>query len=331
MDNTIIQQGGFTSDGTTKYIVMRSDVDWISVLNLTEAAATTQDHGFRYYWQRGMDAGRGFVEYHPAADHTMAIDQIVAGAGFTLIDTSDTAPGASRAITGTTDGVTPQIDTATTTGLATGSIVRLNTVTGALGVSVGSLSGWDFEIDTINPGVSFAMRYAMANAPGLAGTAGFYRHIPYDPIFYPRWRYIVNITAAEAAVITTSVQHGYTVGQQIRVNLSDANFGMTEIHGLSGTITAVTASTITTDIDSSDFTAFAFALPAALPFTMPTVVPIGMDTPTALLGAVDLLADATRNTSYIGIKLAPGVLSPAGSNNDVIKWVAGKSFSVNNE
>ena len=327
MDNTIIQQGSFTADGNAKYIVLRSDVDWISVLNLTEAAATTQDHGFRYYWQRVMTQGRGFVEYHPAADHTMAIDQIAADAGFTLIDTSDTAPGANRAITATGNGVAPQIDAANTGGLAAGSIVRLNNVTGAAGASVASLCGWDFEITNINPGVSFDMAYNMANAPGLAGTAGFYRHIPYDPIFYPRFRYIVNITAADPAVITTSVQHGYTVGQKFRVNLPDANFGMTEINKLEATVTAVTASTITTDIDSTGFAAFAFALPADVPFTMPTVNPIGIDTGTALLGAVDLLADATRNTAYIGIRLHPGVLSPAGSNNDVIKWVACKSFS----
>lgn len=328
MDNTIIQQGGFTADGNAKYIVMRSDVDWIRVLNLTEAVATTQDHGFRYYWQRGMTAGRGFVEYHPAADHTMAIDQIAAGAGFTLVDSSDTAPGAARILNGafTTNATQPVITSATTTGLSDGSIVRLSGTTTAA-----SLSGWDFEVDTIVDGVSFTMAYAMANAPGAAATAGYYRHIPYDPIFYPRYRYIVNLTQAAAAVITTSVQHGYTVGQSIRVNVSDANFGMTEIDGVEGIVTAVTASTITTDIDSTGFTAFTFALPATLPNTMPTVVPIGIDTSTAITGAVDMLADATYNTSYLGIRLEGGVLSPAGSNNDVIKWVAGKSFSVNNE
>lgn len=324
MDNTIIQQGSFTADGNAKYLVLRSDVDWVTVLNLTEATATTQDHGFRYYWQRGMTAGRGIVEYHPAADHTMAIDQIAAGAGFTLVDSSDTDPDARVILNGafTTDAVQPVCTSATTAGLETGTIVRLSGTTAAE-----SISGFDFQIDTIVDGVSFRMAYAMANAPGAAATAGYYRVMPYDPIFYPRYRYIINITQAAAAVIHTSVDHGYTVGQKIRVNLPDASFGMTEINKLEATVTAVTAGTITTDIDSTGFTAFAFALPASVPFTMPTVNPIGIDTGTAITGAVDLLADATLNTSYIGIKLATGVLSPAGSNNDVIKWVACKSFS----
>jgi len=323
MDNTIIQQGSFTADGSAKYLVLRSDVDWITVLNLTEAVATTQDHGFRYYWQRGMTAGLGIVEYHPAADHTMAIDQVAAGAGFTLVDSSDTDPNARVILNGAfaTNAAQPVCTSATTTGLETGSIVRLSGTTTAE-----SISGFDFQIDTVVAGVSFRMAYAMANAPGAAATAGYYRHIPYDPIFYPRYRYIINITQAAAAVIHTSVDHGYTVGQKVRVNVPAA-FGMVEMDKLEATVTAVTAGTITTDIDSTAFTAFAFALPAAVPFTMPTVNPIGIDTGTAIAGAVDLLSDSTLNTSYIGIKLAAGVLSPAGSNNDVIKWVACKSFS----
>jgi len=343
MDNTIIMQGEYRQADVPvdKIITLRSDVDWMKVVNWTQSVATNADCGTHYYWQRGMADGLGLCYFHPAADTTLGVQACAAGSGFTLIDSSDTAPGAARAITNTTNATTPAVSAANTNGLATGSIVRLSGSTPAL-----SLSGWDFEIDNINAGVSFGMRYAMANAPGAAATTGFYRVIPYDPIFYPRYRYIVNLTAAAAAVITTSVQHGYTVGQKIRVNLPSASFGMTEINGVEGIVTAVTASTITTDINSAGFTAFTFALQADLPFTVPTVTPVGMDMGTALTGAVDILADATRNTAYIGMRLhvgnlaggALGTLSPAGSNvttgagnGDIMKWCAGKSFSNLNE
>jgi len=330
MDNTIIQQGEFVSNQQDKIIVLRSDVDWMTVVNWTQSVATNADYGCHYYWQRGMADGLGLVYHHPAADATLGVQACAAGAGFTLIDTTDQAPGAARAVTATQNAVNPIIAAANTAGLAIGSIVRLS---GTVGTE--SLCGWDFQVGAVTDGVDFTMAYNMATAPGLVGGAGFYRVIPYDPIFYPRWRYIINITAAANAVIHTSVDHGLTVGQTIRVKLQDDNFGMTEIDGLEGTVTAVTAGTITTDIDSSGFTAFTFALPANLPFTMPTVVPIGMDTAAALEGAVGLLEDATKNTGYIGIRLHVGTvanpnegsLSPAGHLNDVIKWRAGKSFS----
>jgi len=324
MDNTIIQQGSFTSDGNTKYVVLRSDVDWMRVYNYTAADGATNNDGVEYYWQRGMANGGGLYWYHPAADQTVAVNALAANTGFFYVDSTDTAPLAEVALNGafTTNATQPVCSTADTGLLDTGSIVRLNSTTTAE-----SLSGWDFEVDTIVANTSFRMAYAMANAPGAAATAGNYRHIPYDPIFYPRYRYIVNITQAANAVITTSVSHGYTVGQKIRVNLPDEAFGMTQINGVEGIVTAVTAGTITTNIDSTGFTAFAFALPAVVPFTIPTVVPVGIDTGTALTGAVDLLADATRNTGYIGMRLQAGAAGPAGNNNDVMYWVAGKSFS----
>jgi hypothetical protein len=45
----------------------------------------------------------------------------------------------------------------------------------------------------------------------------------------------------------------------------------------------------------------------------------------------NILNDASFNTNFIGVRLAPGIASPAGANADVIYWVAGKSFSVTNE
>ena len=323
MDNTIIMQGQFEARNGDDYILtLRSDFDWIRVVNFTEATANNADHGVIYYWQRGMDNGGGLVQYHPAADQTLAIDEIVAGDGFHIFNSSETDALAEVAIAGVTNAADPVIATGDTTGMGDGTIVRLANVVGAP-----SLGGWDFQIDTIVAGVSFHMAYAMANTAGAAGAAGTYRIVPFDPIYYPRFRYIINITAAANAVIHTSVDHGYTVGQKVRVNLPDAEFGMTQINGMIATITAVTANTITTDIDSTAFTAFAFALPAVVPFTVPTVVPLGIDTGTALAGGLDILADATRNTAYIGVRLVNGVLSPGGTWGDVCYWVAGKSFS----
>ncbi len=125
------------------------------------------------------------------------------------------------------------------------------------------------------------------------------------------------------------MDHGYTVGQEVRFSTDDLN-GMTEINGLSGTVTAVgSTSTFTVNIDSSAFTTFTFpvtANPGA--YTPAQVVPFGEDTAQALSSSTNILGDATVNTGYIGVKLAYGAAAPAGVNNDVIYWVAGKSFNV---
>lgn len=325
MDNTIIQQGSFTADGNNLIISLRSDIDWMRVYNLTELAAQN-DESVIFFWQReqvaaGVDGIRWFKS--GGSDNieviTMTADE------FSLIDSSTSLPGAAVATTAGSDVVQPIINTGTTSGLATGSIVRLMNTANWL-----FLGGVDIEIDTVTPATNFRFRFALDRAPGTIQGAGEYRIIPFDPIYYPRRRNIFDITAAAQAVVRFSVTHGYTVGQSIRFNV-EAAFGMVELDGLVGNIVAVSTAnnTVTVDIDTTGFTAFASPLSATSDtVTWAHVVPLGMDTAQALASSVDILADATENLSVLGMELVAGANQPAGQNNDVITWIAGKSFAT---
>jgi hypothetical protein len=326
-------QGKFTSTGANKILNIRSDVDWINVYNYTAAAQAAADLGFQYYFQRGMAQGRGIIyaKLGAVANDPITVGEIGATLGFYLIDTSVNVPGASVALTSVSAGATPVVATGNTAGLADGDIVRLYNVTGGL-----QLNGLDFTIDTINANVSFELAYMVQIV--LTG-AGTFRKIPYNPIYYPRARYISSITQAAQAVVKLTVTHGYKVGQVVRfivpsVAGSAVSYGMTEINNLQGTILAIDLvnNTITVDIDSSGFTAFAFPTTAlaASGFTPAQVVPIGQNTAESLDAGVDILTDATVNEALVGIQLIAGAFSPAGQANDVIYWVAGKSFSISN-
>ena len=73
MENTIIQQGKFTSDGAAKNLAIRSDVDWMVVYNYTNAAATGDD-SVKFYWQRGMDNGTGVYYYKDGGGNNLNLD-----------------------------------------------------------------------------------------------------------------------------------------------------------------------------------------------------------------------------------------------------------------
>lgn len=326
-DNTINLQGRFTSTGATQRLVVRSDVDWIEVRNETAIIQTTADLGAKFYFQRGMTAGRGVVETKlgAVASDPMTIGQIAADAGFTLVDTSANPLSAAIAVTAGTDSTTPTFSTADTSDLASGDVVRLSSLTGQE-----NLAGIDFQVSTVVSDTSFLVAYAIATTPGAASTAGNWRKVKYDPIFYPRRRFIANITAASSAVVTCTADHGLTVGQEVRI-IVPAEYGMTEMNALSGTITAQANNSLTIDVDSSAFTAFQFPLPGVVPFSPALVIPFGMDTAEALSAAVDDLADETENLAVIGVDLAAGTLSPAGQTSDVIYWRTGKSFSIDNQ
>lgn len=330
MDNTILQQGRFTSDGTTKTLAIRSDVDWMWVYNITQGAASqTTALGVAYYWQRGFATGGKWTRFKSNAANAANLDQYLTSSGFTLIDSSSNPVGTLNATTtAISNAAIPVVSNSGTNGLVAGDIVRIINTTGAQ-----QLGGFDFTVgyNTLTSG-TFSLDYM---SQIVAGTTGSWRKISFNPLFYPRSRYITKITQAASAVVTLSVTHGYKVGQQVRFTVPAA-YGMVEMNGLQGTITAInttttSGNTITVDIDSSAFTAFAFPLTAAVPFTPAVVVPVGEDTAEALSAGVDILSDATENTGYIGIQLAGGASCPGGASNDVMYWVAGKSFSVSNE
>jgi hypothetical protein len=323
-----IFNGTFTADGSSKTLVIRGNLDSIEVWNATEAAAANASHGVSYYWQKGLASNNGFITMRNAA--ATAINSTTSAAlavsGFTLVDSSVTTPGAAVATTdiGT---VAHRVLTATTAGLSAGSIVRLSNMT-----SAHEFDGMDYTVTAVNAGVSFDIAYTPVTV--AAAAAGQYRIIPHDTLYYPRNRFIASISQATQAVVVLTVTHNLQIGQAIRFHV-DSMYGMTEIDGLMGNIVDIDTATnsITVDIDTTGFTAFAWpltAVAAASAHTLPQIAPIGEDTPVALAATppADILTDAVVNTGYTGIILGAGVTSPAGSANDVIYWRATSSFEL---
>jgi hypothetical protein len=327
-------QGRFTADGNVVQIKVPTGLDYMWVKNLTVSYAAGAGTGAEFYWQRGMTQGLGTIYTKTAVTGALAVAQIAANAGFYLIDTTINLPGPSLALTGITSGNPPVVNTSNTSSLNDGDVVRIFSTVGAK-----QLGGLDFSISNIIPSTSFVLSF-MAQIASANPGAGTFRRIPYNPYFYPSTRYITKISQATQAIVTLSVDHEYTVGQSVRFivpTITAVAFGMTELDGVEATIVAIDqpdadaqTNTITVDVDTTGFTAFAFPLTTAPGFTPAQIVPIGEDTAKALAFGADILGDATLNTGFFGIQLQAGTGSPAGVDGDVIYWVAGKSFSVNN-
>lgn len=329
MDNTIILQGRFTSDGTPHFIPLRGGVDWIEVFNSTTAAAgAAVGTGYQFLWQSGMPQGQGFAYSNPAVP---IMAQLAAGTGFFFQDRSViTNTRSPNVITNISNANPPRV-TSANHGLITGDIVRLVQTVGAL-----QIDGIDFRvtrIDANNFDLTWMSPIVTAAAPGP--NARFFK-ISNEAIFQPRQRIITSITQALQAVVKFAAPHNFTVGQEIRFKVpvvTAVAYGMTQINNLIGTVLAIDLvnNTVTVDIDTTGFTAFAFPLNADVPFTLAQAVPVGENTAEANFFGVDPLGDAVFNDAEIGMLLQAGVLSPAGVNNDVIFWKAGVSFSVDNQ
>jgi len=334
-DNTIIQQGAFTSDGTDKIIPLRSSADWVKVYNLTNISGTTQYAGLTWWWQKEMTSDDSVTEYHAAASQAVSMSTSTIGyngatyRGISLIDTSNLTLGGEVAVTAGTNVTQPVYSTADTGTMINGSIVRIQNT------NHNNLNGLDFSVDTVTADTSFRLANTIATAPGrIAGANGTYRLVAQNATIYetfkPRSRVIANITQANPGVVTTLVDHTYQTGERIRLKVP-AGSGMTELNDVLVTVTRVNASTFSIGVDTSGYTAFAFPIYSAVPYTPAQSIPVGE---TASSTYVNLLDDATLNSAFIGIVLGTSATagvalgSPGGTSGDAIKWVAGKSFAT---
>lgn len=323
--NTTTSQGFFISNGSPVFLPFPSGVDWIEVRNLTQILAEpTPGVGVEWWWQSQMAPGSA-VEYFNTSGGTALNITAISSNGFTLLNTTNPPLNAPIAITASTNATQPVVSTGNTTNLFTGSIVRLTNIT-----AQPNLNGYDFSIDTVVASTSFRIKNPLANAPGAAGTNGFYTLVSSfappagGPYWYPSLRRIVNITQAFPAVITTSVDSAYLPGQSIRLSVPPA-FGMTQADGLLVNIISVSGGNITVNLDTTGFTAFKFPLAAAYPFTPAQCVPVGEETDQ--FSDPNSLADSTVNLGQVGLVLGAGANGPAGQNGDNIIWIGGKTFN----
>ena len=340
---TLLDSGWFISNGSAKILPFTQGVSWIKLVNATVSSAVagagTNDRGFEFFWQNGMINNDCSVTFYNAGTTAVNIRSALRLGvnGIRLVDTSIIqTPDLTRTPTAISADAIPVVSDVgcAAAGLAAGDIVRMYSTLGAL-----QLAGIDFTVGTVNADDFQLAHMATIVAAAAPGAAARYVRIPYDSYWYPKHRYISKVRAwptdTTKAQITLTVTHGYQVGQTVRF-VVPAQYGMTQLNGLEGTIVRInendtnSTNTIIVDIDVNAFTAFAFPLTGAVPFSPAMVVPVGMDTAEALsvIPPCDILTDATQNTAYRGLILAPGAQSPAGLVNEKIFWYAGTSYGM---
>lgn len=313
--------GSFLSDGAEKRIALPSGYSKFELVNITDigdAGATTQVMRAKSY--SSLPAGSAYLNLKTNGAATLAIESMITTAGLTFVsDSGSVGLGAAVAVTAIT-GANPAVASSASSAVV-GSVVRVYGTTDML-----QIAGMDFTVTAVNPGVTQTFGYVDLSAfVGTPATAGFMRIVPFDPRYYPRRRTITGITQAASAVITMSVAHGYIVGEKVRI-IVPTEFGMTEINGLLGTITAITTggtNTITVNIDSTGFTAFAFpsSVIAGGGVTFAQVIPVGE---AATVPYANLLDDATRNLSFNGVVIGTGVQT----TGKVYQWIAEKGLTI---
>lgn len=324
MIGNVSHQGRFTSNGEDKTLKIRSDFDWIEVFNETAYGADAEV-GVNYYFQRGMAQGAGIYEFKAGVDRNLRAGVLAAPAGFTEVNNLKRQLGQPVTVQSISND-DPPVVTANGHGFATGDVVRMDNIAGG-----NQYTGVDFRITVLTANTFEIDALPAQAAIAAAGADARVRKVFYDPIWYPRRRVVTKITQAQNAVVTTSVNHTFTLGEKIRLYVP-SEFGMPEINDLRATIIDVpTDNTIQIDIDTTGFAAFAWLADQAAGYTPALAIPYGQNVAFSREEETSELSGRSRNEGFIGVRLASGVNSPAGADGDVIYWRSGKSFNIINE
>lgn len=294
--------GSFVADGQGVLIEFSGQPDIVRLYYQGNATGdiweSTANPGVvkEVYWNRNMAAASALTTKNTAGAATDTKDFLTAG-GVEYYNPQFGQLG--PAITGTAiSQANPASVTAAGHGLVTGDVVLITGSTGML-----QIAGMYFQIT--RTGVNtFTLNGLDSSGFAAPATACVVRKVLYPGIWQPQSCLITNITQAADAVITTSVDHGYVADQLIYLAVAP-QFGMSEAAGKITKIKSVTANTMTVELDTSGFTAFAFPASAAGPFDFPNLSNYGTDS--------SLVLNEYRNDAVAGVYLGSAVCGTAGA------------------
>lgn len=334
MPFTILTGDSFTSAGLGVKIPLPSSADYFVTTNTTQMGLTgsvcVRGEWYGPKFGVGASAVNDGLRWRKAGSSAILIDKFstsTASDGFTYVTTSPTIEAQSaNAITGIT-AASPAVVTQTNT-YSNGDILQFYSTTGML-----QIAGMNFQISSVS-GSGYTLTGLRAAGFSAPATAGYTRRISKMLAVDPQFLFITEITQATQAVVRTSVDptNYYVVGMKVHFSIP-YSFGMTQMNQLTGKIVALSASnyTMTVDIDSSAFTAFAFPASTSSPSAQlfATLAPAGASTQfnpvTNVQTGYDFQFQPFRTGQFTPyMYLGGGAASPAGAANDIINWTAYK-------
>ena len=331
MPFTIVTQGTFTQPATAinQIINLPSAVDFFKTINLTQLA-TTQSTGRNVigeWFGGGLTAANDGVSYFKSNSSSNALNASTFAQqsvnGFTYVNA---IPAPQAQLTGTTiTQATAAVATVTNTYSNGDQVVIYNAV------GMQQISGMTFTISSVS---SSGFTLLGLNSSGFASGATSFnvrRVTPSAPV-QPNFLYVTGITQASAGVVTVSQAHNYQVGQAVEFTIP-GSFGMTQLNNYSQPqskppiITAITTYGFTINVNTTNYSAFAFPASTASPTTQlfATVASQGQQATFNPISGVQTGYNFQQVPYHSGLfipymTISAGAQSPGGSAGDVIVY-----------
>lgn len=338
---TIVSQGTYTQPATAvaQIIPLPTGCDYMKVINYTQMSAATPTACVAGEWfGGGLTAVNAGLRWRKAGSSAILIDNFTdstATNGFTYVTQF---PSPQAALTGTTiTQASAAVATVTNTYSNGDQVIIYNAV------GMEQISGMTFTISSVT---TSGFTLLGLNSSGFASAASsfFVRRITQNPVgvttpVTPAAMFITAISNAVGAQVTTSQANEVYVGQKLEFQVP-ASFGMVQIDNFYQAsskpiivTSIIDAYNFTINIDTTNYTAFAFPASALSPTAQlfATAAPAGSATTynpiTNVTTGYDFAKAPFRSgifVPYMLLGVSAGSTGVAGGASDVMIWQAYK-------
>ena len=328
---TLVTQGTFTQGAVAedKIIPLPSSTDYFVTKNLTQiGAGVTPGVVVKGEWYGGgLTPNNDGIRYKNAnGSNALIMDKFstaTASPGFTYVqfEPKPEAAVTGSAITAANPAVVSMVNT-----YSEGDTVYLYGTTGML-----QISGIPFTISNVT-GADFELEGLDASGFAAPATAVIARRVPKKRPVEPRSLFITDISQSVQGVVTVSEKHNYVVGQKVEFSIP-GSFGMVQLNNYylprnaPPVIVAVTDYTFTIDVNTSNFTSFAFPVSSGSPTTQlfARVASAGQSAQLNPITGIQTGYNFQQVPYHTGIfvpymYLPAGAQSPGGGAGDTILW-----------
>lgn len=284
---TQITSGSFTSTASTPYFLpLEQKISYFKLVNATKMASYTSARITNAEWWDYMGNGIAYVDAPTTVTGPLNASAVIrtqlAQNGFTIFNAANPVLGPVIAGASFTSAANAVFTTSAPHGFQVGDNVRIYNVPtapqmGGLLMTVTAVGSTTTFTTLFNSSLALTSTFSVQKV----GSA----YLPPLSLYYPQNRAIASITLANPMVVTTLVQQNYQVGDVVRFQIPTV-FGTQQLvsgpNGLplqftvSAVNNAIGTQTVTfANVNSTAYTAFAWAAAANYPYGLPIMVPQG--------------------------------------------------------
>lgn len=337
--STQITSGSFTNVASTPYFLpLQQHVSYFRLVNASKLASYTSARITSAEWWDYMANGTAIADAPTTVtgplNASAVIRTLLAQNGITKVTGGAYVQGPTIAIASFVPGSPTVFTTSAPHGFQVGDNVRISGMTTAP-----QMGGLVMTVTAVGSTTTFTTLFNSTAALTSVGSVFKVGNVAFQnsSLYYPQNRAIALITLANPMVVTTLVQQNYQIGDVVRFMIP-TQFGMQQLNsGSNGlpiqlTVSAVnnavgTQSVTFANVDSSAYTAFAWAAAASYPYGLPVMIPQGEGNTNNLIGVVpsplpygnqNILGFARQNTAQSGLLIGAGDGTAAASTGGLI-------------